>query len=102
MMGRRAGVLLSGCGLYDGSEVSETVLLLLALDRAGVRVEPIAPDGPQLDVVDHASALVVEGESRNVLTESCRLVRTRVTDLRQARPDALDALFLPGGYGAAK
>jgi enhancing lycopene biosynthesis protein 2 len=99
---RRAGVLLSGCGLYDGSEVGETVLLLLALDRAGARVEPMAPDAPQCDVVDHASATVVEGVSRNILTESCRLVRGRVTDLRHARPEVLDALFLPGGYGAAK
>jgi len=99
---RRVGVLLSGCGLYDGSEVQETAMILLALDRAGALVEALAPDRPQLDVVDHSSTRVAEGESRNVLKESCRVVRGRVTPIDQARPEMLDALFLPGGYGAAK
>jgi enhancing lycopene biosynthesis protein 2 len=101
-MPRRVGVLLSGCGLYDGSEVQETVLTLLAIDRAGARAEPLAPDRPQLDVVDHSTMQASEGESRNVLTESCRLVRGRVTPLSEARGEMLHALFLPGGYGAAK
>ena len=101
-MPHRVGILLSGSGLYDGSEVQEAVLTILALDRAGSRVEVIAPDRPQLDVVDHASSQVVEGDVRNVLSESCRIARGRVTAADQARPEALDALFLPGGYGAAK
>mgnify|MGYP002414207173 CR=1 FL=1 len=34
-MAKRIGVLLSGCGVYDGSEIHEAVLTLLALDRQG-------------------------------------------------------------------
>ena len=30
----RVGVVLSGCGVYDGAEIHESVLTLLALDRA--------------------------------------------------------------------
>ena len=34
----RIGVVLSGCGVQDGSELHEAVLTLLALDKAGVEV----------------------------------------------------------------
>lgn len=32
---KKIGVVLSGCGVYDGSEIHETVLTLLALSRQG-------------------------------------------------------------------
>jgi enhancing lycopene biosynthesis protein 2 len=98
-------VLLSGCGAYDGTDVSEAVLVLLALDRAGARAELFAPEREQMDVVDHASTLTAEpgeGARRDVFRESCRLSRARVTPLGSARVEILDALVLPGGFGAAK
>ncbi|HTY20012.1 MAG TPA: isoprenoid biosynthesis protein ElbB, partial [Geobacteraceae bacterium] len=34
-MKKKIGVVLSGCGVYDGSEIHEAVFTLLAIDRNG-------------------------------------------------------------------
>lgn len=97
----RIGVILSGCGVYDGSEVYESVLTLLALDRAGAEVVCMAPDVPQMHVVDHRTGEPT-GETRNVLTEAARVVRGQIRDVAEVKADELDGLILPGGFGAAK
>jgi enhancing lycopene biosynthesis protein 2 len=98
---KNVGVVLSGCGVYDGSEIHEAVLTLLALDRAGAQAVCFAPDKPQLHVINHLSGDVVP-ENRNVLVESARIARGRVQPLSQADASQLDALIVPGGFGAAK
>jgi hypothetical protein len=97
----RVGVLLAGCGLYDGSDPAETFLLLQALDEAGERPLLLAPNRPQARVVDHLTTTTEEGADRSVLRESARLARQPVHDLAGIDPEDLEALFLPGGYGAA-
>jgi enhancing lycopene biosynthesis protein 2 len=97
----RVGVLLAGCGVYDGAEIQEAVIALLALDRAGVEVVCMAPNSEQLHVVNHLNG-EVSGERRNVLVESARIARGKVTDLAAVDPAQLDALIMPGGFGAAK
>ncbi|WP_282755215.1 isoprenoid biosynthesis glyoxalase ElbB [Desulfuromonas thiophila] len=96
------GVILAGCGVYDGSEIHEAVLALLALDRAGVKVQCLAPDKAQMHVVNHQSGDVAEGESRQILVEAARIARGNVLPLGRARAEDFDALVLPGGFGAAK
>ena len=49
----KVGVVLSGCGVYDGSEIHEAVITLLALDRAGAEAVCMAPDVQQMQVVNH-------------------------------------------------
>jgi enhancing lycopene biosynthesis protein 2 len=98
----RIGVLLSGCGFLDGSEIHEAVLTMLHLDRAGAETVCIAPRAPQAAVVDHFTQQAVPGSVRNVLEESARIARGRIQDLAEVDPEALDGLILPGGYGAAK
>ncbi|CAI0793510.1 Sigma cross-reacting protein 27A [Serratia quinivorans] len=98
---KNVGVVLSGCGVYDGSEIHEAVLTLLALDRAGAQAVCFAPDKPQLHVINHLSGDVVP-ENRNVLVESARIARGKVQPLSQADASQLDALIVPGGFGAAK
>lgn len=98
----RVGVVLAGCGVFDGSEIHEAVITLLALDRAGAEVCCFAPDVDQLHVVDHRSGDVVVGERRGVLTEAARIARGKVRDVAAADAAELDALILPGGFGAAK
>ena len=98
----KVGVLLAGCGVYDGAEIHEAVLTLLALDRLGAEAVCLAPDVPQMHVVDHLTGRPAEGESRNVLVESARIARGNVTDVAKADAGALDALVIPGGFGAAK
>jgi len=97
----RVGVLLAGCGLYDGSDPAETFLLLEALEEAGERPVLAAPDRPQARVVDHLTSEAEEGTPRNVLRESARLARQPVRSLAEISADSLLALFIPGGYGAA-
>ena len=77
------GVCLSGCGVYDGSEIHEAVLTLLVLDRAGARAICMAPDVQQLHVIDHRSGAVT-GETRNALVESARIARGDVRDVAEA------------------
>jgi enhancing lycopene biosynthesis protein 2 len=96
----KVGVVLSGCGVFDGSEIHETVITLLALDRADTEIIMAAPD-VELEVVDHYSGKAT-GERRNVLVESARIARGKVKPLRELGADEIDALILPGGFGAAK
>ncbi|MEZ4484444.1 MAG: isoprenoid biosynthesis glyoxalase ElbB [Syntrophotaleaceae bacterium] len=98
----RVGVVLSGCGVYDGSEIHEAVLSLLAIVKSGAEAVCMAPDMEQMHVMNHFSGQVEEGASRNVLVESARIARGHILDLATVKADDIDALVLPGGYGAAK
>lgn len=101
-MGKRVAVVLSGCGVYDGSEIYESVITLLRLDQAGAEVQCFAPDIEQLHVINHVTGEVAEGETRNVLVEAARLARGEIRELAEANADDFDAVILPGGFGAAK
>lgn len=96
--GLSIGVLLGGCGHYDGTDVHEAVFALLALEAVGERPVLIAPDRAQERTVDHLSGDEVQ-EGRNVLRESGRLARRPIRSLSEARPDEFEALIIPGGYG---
>jgi enhancing lycopene biosynthesis protein 2 len=98
----KVGVLLSGCGFLDGSEIHESVFTLLCLDELGAEVVFMAPRGPQLHVVDHAVRAPVAGATRDVLVEAARIARGHIRDLAGVRAADLDALVMPGGFGAAK
>lgn len=102
MKNKRVGVVLSGCGVYDGAEIHEATLVLYFLDRAGAQAICMAPDMVQHHVVNHVTGEVSEGERRNVLVESARLARGHIDDLATVHVEQLDALILPGGFGAAK
>jgi len=101
-MAHRIGVLLSGCGVYDGSEIHEATLTLLAISNAGAEAVCMAPNIDQLHVVNHLTGQPAEGERRNVLVESARIARGDIKDLADATAADVDALILPGGFGAAK
>jgi len=98
----RVGVLLSGCGTHDGTDVGEAILTLLELERRGVRPVPLAPPGPQMHVVDHTSGAEAEGEVRDMATEAARLTRGRIGRLGETPAEGLGALIIPGGSGTAK
>ncbi len=100
-MRKKVGVLLSGCGVFDGSEIHEAVLTLLALDRAGAEIICMAPNIDQTQVINHRTQEPME-ETRNVLVESARIARGDIKDLANVSAADLDALILPGGFGAAK
>lgn len=95
-------MILSGCGVFDGAEIHESVVTLLALARAGATYRCAAPDKPQMHVINHLSGEVGAGEERNVLVEAARIARGAITPLSEVRAEDYDAVFLPGGFGAAK
>ena len=97
----KVAVILSGCGVFDGSEIHESVLTLLALDRRNADAVLFAPNIPQYHVINHLTGEAA-GETRNTLVESARIARGKITDLSLLNLDAVDALVFPGGFGAAK
>jgi len=100
-MTKKVAVILSGCGVYDGAEIHESVITLLRLDQRGAQVQCFAPNIAQMHVINHLTGEEMP-ESRNVLVESARIARGNVKDLREADVDDFDALIVPGGFGAAK
>lgn len=99
---KKVAVVLSGCGVYDGAEIHESVLTLLRLSERGVAYQCLAPNIPQMHVVNHLTGEVAAGERRNVLVEAARIARGDILDLAQANADDYAALLVPGGFGAAK
>ena len=97
----KIGVVLSGCGVMDGSEIHEAVITLLEIANNDAEAICIAPDILQMHVVDHQKGTPTS-ETRNVLTESARIARGETHDIREIRADDLDAIIFPGGFGAAK
>lgn len=85
----------------DGAEVHEAVLTLLALDQRGATAVCCAPNIAQSATIDHLTKKPTR-ESRNVLSESARIARGAIRDVAEVKADELDALILPGGFGAAK
>ena len=101
-MTKKVGVILSGCGVFDGSEIQEAVITLLALDRLGAEVIIMAPDRVQMHVIDHQTNELIDGRLRNTRVESARIARGAVRDIAHVKAQELEALVIPGGFGAAK
>ncbi|MFI8374697.1 isoprenoid biosynthesis glyoxalase ElbB [Pseudomonas helleri] len=101
MTQKKVAVILSGCGVYDGAEIHETVITLLRLDQRGAKVQCFAPNIAQHHVINHLTGEEMP-ESRNVLVESARIARGDIKDISEANVEDFDALIVPGGFGAAK
>jgi len=99
---KKIGMILSGCGVMDATEIHEAVSLMIALDKRGVEIVFMAPDRPQMHVINHLTNEVMEGEGRNILIESARIARGNIRSISEVNVDELDGLAIPGGYGAAK
>ena len=101
MQKQNIAVILSGCGALDGSEIHESVLTLLALDRAELAYQCLAPNIPQTRVVNMVNGKTQEHAKRNMLEESARIARGKIKDIALANPDDYIAMIFPGGFGAA-
>ena len=97
----KVGVVFSGCGVNDGSEIHEAVITMLELDKANADMVLMAPNIDQLHVINHATGDEMD-DSRNVLVESARIARGNIKDVADITSDDLDALIFPGGFGVAK
>lgn len=97
----KIGVLLSGCGVYDGAEIQEAVLTLLEIERIGAEAVCIGINDAQHHVVNHLTG-EVQQQQRNMLEEAARIARGNIVDIAQVVPADIDALVIPGGFGSAK
>lgn len=98
---KKVAVILSGSGVFDGSEIHETVLSFLALEQNGASWHCFAPNINQHHVINHITGEEME-EKRNVLIESARIARGNIQDVTELEAEHFDALLLPGGFGVAK
>jgi enhancing lycopene biosynthesis protein 2 len=98
---KQFAVVLAGCGAFDGAEIQEAVLTLLAIKKAGADYKIFAPDVNQYHVINHITGDVT-GETRNTLVEAARIARGKIFPLSNFTEDDFDALVFPGGFGAAK
>lgn len=99
---KKVAVILSGCGVYDGAEIHESVLTLLALSVANVEYQCLAPNINQTHVINHVTGDICAGEVRNLLVESARIARGDIKDLASVVAEDFSAAIVPGGFGAAK
>ncbi len=112
---KKIAVLLSGCGVYDGSEIHEASSVLMHLQRCRTAYDVTAPNRPQFHVMDHQTGQPLDDASpslgRSMLVESARIARIPVVDATAAgaSKDAALAfaaqyagLILPGGFGVMK
>lgn len=98
----KIAVILSGCGVYDGAEIHESVLTMLYLDELQQKFVILAPDDNTHHVINHNSGQVMPDEKRNILQEAARIARGSVLNIMDANPADYSAAILPGGFGAAK
>lgn len=101
----RFAIVLSGCGVFDGSEIHEAVCTMLAVEQSGCTYQCFAPNTWQARTIDHftghAVAIAGDEDNRNVLAESARIARGNVKDLKEFKAADYDAIIFPGGFGAA-
>ena len=105
---KKIAIILSGCGNRDGSELQESLSLLLAIDRRGWQYQCFAPEG-MFEVVPHVDigeteeeGTILDIEQRDIFVESARIARGDIKPLEEYKPADYDALALPGGMGAAR
>ena len=98
---KKAAIILSGCGVLDGSEITEAIAAVFGVCEAGAEPVFFAPDIHQADVVNHLTGKP-EGSRRNVLEEAARIARGNISDLKNFNAQNLDAAIFVGGFGAAK
>ena len=72
-MSKKVAVILSGCGVYDGAELHESVITLLRLDQRGAQVQCFAPNIAQLHVINHLT-----GEEMPEMRRAAARSRVRV------------------------
>lgn len=108
MVMKKIAIILSGCGNRDGSELQESLSLMLAIDRRGWQYQCFAPEGffevvPHVDVEEtEEEGTVLDIEQRDIFVESARIARGNLLPLEEYKPADYDALALPGGMGAAR
>ena len=99
MTPKKIAVLLSGCGVFDGSEIHEAVTAMLAIEQQGGVYQCFAPEGEQTVTTNHLTRQNV-AERRRMPVEAARIARGKILTLKSFDAADYDALLIPGGMGA--
>ena len=105
---KKIAIILSGCGNRDGSELQESLSLMLSIDKRGWQYQCFAPEGffevvPHIDVEEtEEEGTILDIEQRDIFVESARIARGNLLPIEEFKPEDYDALALPGGMGAAR
>ncbi len=97
----KVAVILSGCGNRDGSELQETLGLLLALNRRNIAWQCFAPKG-DFAVVSYIDNDGETGQRRDIYAEAARIARGDLKPMGDYNVADYDALVLPGGMGSVR
>lgn len=97
----KVGILLSGCGVFDGAEIQEAVLAMLAIKEEGAEYICISVDQDQYHTINHTNGEEMP-EKRNMLVEAARIARGVIKNIKDIAPADIDGLVIPGGFGSAK
>jgi enhancing lycopene biosynthesis protein 2 len=92
------GVLLSGCGFYDGSDIWEAVLIHLFLEEKGYNSQFISLNLSSKEVVNHHTQESVS-EKRNIFLESARIGLDQTKNIEEMDGEKIEGLVIAGGYG---
>ena len=74
---------------------------MIAFGKNKVNFQCFAPNKEQTEVINHLKG-EPQNEKRNVLVEAARIARGNIKDLKELNHSEFDAVFFPGGFGAAK
>ena len=91
---KKFAVILCGCGTLDGSEIHESVMTLLAIDRNDCTYSIFAPNDTQYHVVNHITHEEMP-ESRNMLLEAARIARGQIRPIEECDVNEFDARCSP-------
>lgn len=97
----KVGVILSGCGVYDGAEIQEALMAMLAIQEQGWSYQCYSINKDQHHVVNHLTG-EEQDETRNVMVEAARIARGDVKEVSPEAVNDVDAILIPGGFGSAK
>ena len=98
---KKIALILSGSGVYDGTEIHEATMTMYAIVKQGGEYQTFAPDIKQHHVINHITGEEMN-ETRNVLIESARIARGNIKNINELVINDFDAIMFPGGFGVAK
>jgi len=97
ILAMKFAIVLSGCGVFDGAEIHESTMTMLAVERNGAEYEIFAPNINQYHVINHLNGKIMD-ESRNVLVEAARIARGKILALTEYKAENFDGILFPGGF----
>jgi enhancing lycopene biosynthesis protein 2 len=96
---KKFALVFCGCGFKDGTAITEAVSTMIALGASGANHSCFALN-KDFTSLNHLTDENLE--TRNTLTESARIARGNIEDIKTLYENDFDGLIFPGGFGVVK